>query len=636
MVPRSALRGGLRLLLGGALVCSEHATAQVMASQFTQPFADCLSRIARDPNAEIEKLTSIEDSKLSNLEVSQKAYCLGEAHLALVYPTKALAAVEHGLKNLARLEYPWLYHRLMLLQAETYDAAGDPLKGLSSVNAALSWAQFSKDRGLEIDALRTSGLIKITLLDYIGALQALNQAYELAESEGSLAEKITIASSIALVYEYRLEYELAIPYFQQATEYYRAQGMDNQLSIALYGLGNANNHLGNLELGRSQMQESYDLAVKIDDQQGVGYALKELAFNDIQEKNYTDAEEKLLKAITIAELSDNPFLKINARRPLIDVYLALDKLDKVETLLNESEVLLKNESMRWQTLAIAQKRTQLMAARGNYQQAYESLLGIVDQREILKGQESAEQLFQVRAQYELESKEKENQILLREKQIAEKNLSLEQSRNTLLLIVLSMIGIISFLMLHNLYRGRETRQKLQQLANEDSLTGVFNRRRVLELIENQIKLAERHRFSFTLAVIDIDHFKQINDTFGHPVGDRVLKTFADIAISSLRSTDIIGRIGGEEFIIAFPHTGLESAEAVLEQLQLKVAEVGDLVDENDINVEFSAGLCELQPGMTITAIMAQADRALYRAKHSGRNKIVVVAEGTAAKAAAGV
>ncbi|HEY1090929.1 MAG TPA: sensor domain-containing diguanylate cyclase [Burkholderiaceae bacterium] len=164
--------------------------------------------------------------------------------------------------------------------------------------------------------------------------------------------------------------------------------------------------------------------------------------------------------------------------------------------------------------------------------------------------------------------------------------------------------------------------KMTLLATTDGLTGLLNRRAFFERAEQLQKLAGREGGQISVALIDVDHFKKVNDNFGHAAGDQVLVQLAQRLRTKLRGTDLIGRIGGEEFAIALPFTALDAALAVTEQLRLQVAAAPVAFEGQDIPVTISAGVTSVAPGGdSVEGALRNADAALYRAKAEGRNRV---------------
>jgi diguanylate cyclase (GGDEF)-like protein len=161
----------------------------------------------------------------------------------------------------------------------------------------------------------------------------------------------------------------------------------------------------------------------------------------------------------------------------------------------------------------------------------------------------------------------------------------------------------------------------RELATRDALTGLLNRRAMVELLAREHPRIERGQGPLAVALLDIDWFKRINDGFGHGAGDEVLRRFATTVQAQLRAADALARWGGEEFLLLMPGTSVDDARTVLDRLRAAVAEGGFEQIAPGLQVTFSAGLVAVQEGETQDAAIDRADRALYRAKQGGRNRV---------------
>lgn len=161
--------------------------------------------------------------------------------------------------------------------------------------------------------------------------------------------------------------------------------------------------------------------------------------------------------------------------------------------------------------------------------------------------------------------------------------------------------------------------RLAEQANTDALTGLANRRRLFDHAERELARARRTREPLCLAVFDLDRFKLLNDTWGHPAGDRVLERFAAVVDGAVRDQDLFARLGGEEFSLIVPTTALAGAVHLVDKLRQVVAGAVDTPDRHPLT--FSAGVAEWHPDETLDDLFQRADAALYRAKASGRNQV---------------
>ncbi|MDJ0643419.1 MAG: GGDEF domain-containing protein [Erythrobacter sp.] len=166
-------------------------------------------------------------------------------------------------------------------------------------------------------------------------------------------------------------------------------------------------------------------------------------------------------------------------------------------------------------------------------------------------------------------------------------------------------------------------QRARQLAATDPLTGLANRRRVMVALDKAIVQARRHSQPLSLIAFDIDHFKAVNDTFGHLVGDRVLRRLAEIALAQVRESDLVGRVGGEEFVWIVPGADENFTRIMAERLRQAIAS-GSAVGDSPA-VTASVGFAELMQDDTGLTLFARADKALYEAKESGRNRVRMAA-----------
>jgi diguanylate cyclase (GGDEF)-like protein len=164
-------------------------------------------------------------------------------------------------------------------------------------------------------------------------------------------------------------------------------------------------------------------------------------------------------------------------------------------------------------------------------------------------------------------------------------------------------------------------QAMEQLATIDSLTGLVNRRAFFERTDSARRLARRLRKPISLMMLDIDHFKRLNDRFGHATGDEALCVFAATAQQVLRDHDIMGRLGGEEFALVLPGTNLEGALQAAERLRLAVSDAVLPTSGGGYFMTVSIGVALIDPNEHINAALARADHALYAAKSAGRNRV---------------
>ena len=169
-------------------------------------------------------------------------------------------------------------------------------------------------------------------------------------------------------------------------------------------------------------------------------------------------------------------------------------------------------------------------------------------------------------------------------------------------------------------------QRALQSAKIDALTGAHNRSAMDEMLEREIDLAHRHKTAMSLIIFDLDHFKQINDNYGHTVGDDVLRECVKCANQALRSTDMLFRFGGEEFVIILPGVNARGVELAAERLRSIIEKHAFNNRQATVPVTISAGTASLTLKETADTLLERADKALYSAKHAGRNCVMAAEE----------
>jgi len=183
---------------------------------------------------------------------------------------------------------------------------------------------------------------------------------------------------------------------------------------------------------------------------------------------------------------------------------------------------------------------------------------------------------------------------------------------------LAVIGVTVF----GMGKLADYEQRLLIESMTDPLTGLLNRRYFNEQVQKEAARSRRHGLRFSVLMLDIDHFKRINDTYGHPVGDLAIKAVASVCNKALRPQDILARYGGEEFVIALPHTDAEGAGTVAERIRQAVEQIEIAAEPGPVRFTVSIGVSTYRRDLPFEQIVGRADQALYQAKQTGRNRVV--------------
>ncbi|MBP8112514.1 MAG: GGDEF domain-containing protein, partial [Aeromonas sp.] len=268
-------------------------------------------------------------------------------------------------------------------------------------------------------------------------------------------------------------------------------------------------------------------------------------------------------------------------------------------------------------------RARVLERQGRVGEALASLKAFVQTRHALDQRLREQRALQMRFEFDLARKELENQTLRAQQQLqAEKFKQLQERRYWQFLVVALLLLVMGILVIHQ--RGRT--RKMQRLAMTDELTGIHNRRQIQAKGRKWFALARASGKPLCVLLLDIDHFKKVNDRLGHQVGDRVLTAVAQCIEEQVRSLDRVGRNGGEEFLVLLPDTGLEEAAEVAERVRLAVSRLVIEGVPADHPIHVSIGCAEYRAeDDNLGELIRRADEAMYAAKLAGRNRVVKAA-----------
>jgi diguanylate cyclase (GGDEF)-like protein len=269
-------------------------------------------------------------------------------------------------------------------------------------------------------------------------------------------------------------------------------------------------------------------------------------------------------------------------------------------------------------------RSRAHAAIGNYTAAF------TDQGEYLRRVreqgtlDRIREVAQLRVQFENDQEKQKIALLEKDKTLAEERLR-SQTRTTQLVAIAGLTGLVTaFFLGYALLSHRRHRAELIRLAERDELTGLLNRRAIVRKAVEFLSRARESKGTLIIGLIDLDHFKTINDRFGHAVGDQLLQRFAAALRTSLQSREVFGRYGGEEFLVLFPDTTLDDARASAERLRNALRDQRLRVEEQDVTVTLSLGLASYEAGdVLFDQVARRADIALYVAKMQGRDRVEI-------------
>jgi diguanylate cyclase (GGDEF)-like protein len=580
-----------------ALKQAQSALESAQHDSLSDPSPSALRAVAR-----IAALYAVEAEAYDILELDTQARTVGEKGLALV-PNE---------RDPVHLEL------LMGYTGAIYDNAG-----LAAAIQTIETTRGSQRRGSPAD---TCLLINRGLLEHRQghedlAIVTLTQAYR--DSGGGATEAhIMSADYLSLVMRSMGDYSQALALNQEKIDWDIAHGAATSLSVSRFMRGQILKQTGDYNGSIAEFEKARELSVSLDDPQGVAFADQricdahiELGRLEAAQRECASAERTFSVADSADALKETEVLQARIALGLGRPDLALAAMNRV---LDQGGAdippRLVGSMYEW--------RAQADAALHSYRDAYSDLQEYVKRYTAANDAERIRQAGALRARFQTDREIERNSSLKRELETSQEQSSRQAQRlrwNSV--VVVAGVWIIA-LLIYFLLANRSYRAQLLQLASQDPLTGLPNRRRTLELAVAALESARDTKLPLTIALIDMDHFKDINDRCGHAAGDHVLMEFSRVGREALRDTDIFGRWGGEEFLLVMPETPVEYAIASLERLRTLVFGIRLPPSGSGMRVSLSAGLASLEDGVkSLEDLIARADAALYAAKNEGRDLI---------------
>ena len=484
-----------------------------------------------------------------------------ESYSILELDNDARATAIEGLALIPDPNDPIRLQLLSVHAENVYDHAGI-VDSIRTIEAARS--QLSPDSIPESCLSVTLGVLQHRQDRADLAIVNLMQAYQTGVSLNRPIQRKIAAHALTKVMRDMDDYEQALALNTEVVEWDKAHAATLSLSVSRYMRGTILKEMREFPDAIEEFKAARALSVEISDTQGVAFADMDLCGLEIQIGQLTEARKLCDNALRIFAASGSIDLMKQTRSDIAYIDLEEGQAARALEALNE---ILKNGASDVPPRNVApiiKLRSRANAAMGNYRESYADLEEYLRRMTAADDARRIRQSATLRARFEMDRQLQRNAELNRDLQASQQR-QLEQKRWTVIAIGTGAI-IIILLVLHAISIRRHRRQ-LALLANTDSLTGLPNRRRTYEVGKEAMAKALDDKLPLTVAVVDLDHFKSINDRFGHACGDRVLQEFALVCRESIRAEDILGRWGGEEFLIVMPGASLDVALIALERVR---------------------------------------------------------------------
>jgi diguanylate cyclase (GGDEF)-like protein len=457
------------------------------------------------------------------------------------------------------------------------------------------------------------------------ALDDLMNAYKLLQRDASREEAMVAAGRLSMAQFSVRDYPQALALVDVTIAFFREQKAQIRLATALDRRAAILMATRRLDEAGLAAEEALRIHQAIGDRVGTGLSQMRMCGVLIQRNSLKAADEWCDRAeLTLSQTSgmdDNDYRTLAALRGRL--YLALGR--SREAVAQFDRAIAPGGAQPADDIAeLYELRSRAHAAVGNYPAAFN------DQGEFLRRMreqgtlDRIREVAQMRVQFENDQEKQKIVLLEKDNKLAEERFN-SQRRTTQLVAIAGLTGLVTaFFLGYALLSNRRHRAELIRLAERDELTGLLNRRAIVRKAVELLSRAREDKGTLIIGLIDLDHFKSINDRFGHAVGDQLLQRLATALRTSLHTREVFGRYGGEEFLVLFPDTTLEQARSSSERLRATLREQHLRVDDQDVTVTLSLGLASYESGdVLFDQVARRADIALYVAKTQGRDRVEI-------------
>lgn len=565
---------------------------------------------SRDAQAALELLAVQPDP---DLEIEARTLLCD--HLSERDRAAAEEQVARARAQLPKATRPGLLSAILACEGTILETVGDNAQARARYDEAVRVADQMRDREMLAGALYARGYLFGLQSQYAAGLTDLKRAQALYDELGMADYAITTLNSIAILYNRMGDYAQAREIYARALKGQRAAQMHREVCVTLHNLGRAHEKLEQWTAARAAFQESADISRQLGYRRGEAYALRGLA---AVANGMNDPQTALSILERASELQQQtPDARLNA---LIEFArgVALHQQKKLaasdKALRSALQVFREGEQMHELKETYAEL-AQAASEMGNWRDAYVFRTRAQETSDAMFRNQLDQHFASLKVEFDTAAKEKENALLIRENEANQKALDQERRARDLQAIAIFLAVILAILLAVLAVHQWRTTHRMRTLAMTDDLTGAPNRRAVLTQLEPMLM----SNTQCAMLIIDIDHFKSINDQHGHPEGDEALRLVAQKLSSLVQAPALLGRLGGEEFVVVLPDATLEAAVQAAENIREAVMTIDTRRWLAEHRITVSIGATASTHGDTPSSMLRRADSALYEAKRAGRN-----------------
>lgn len=455
------------------------------------------------------------------------------------------------------------------------------------------------------------------------ALVELQEAWTLASTLNSPFLIAVIEETLGAVYGYIGEYDTSVHHYQKALATYSDLGYLAYQAEAINGLGITHRFAGKWDAAIAYFQRYREITESNQSEHNRFVAWYGLGMTHAEKGDCPSALTAIDKALQAGGPGD--FRAELYKRQAVCLAETGRGSEARQALERARQIFAGLPELRDTQWAIDVQRAEALTLErlGEHEAAFDKLLGYHELSTALQARENSERLIELRVNMENARKDMEIDLLRQQArtdalELAQRDQRLREQR----ILTVALAALVLMVVLIVLLQWRNAR-RLHRLSTRDELTGLHNRRYVFSLLERLVQRLPVERGQLSIILLDVDDFKQVNDRYGHPVGDRWLKAIADLARPLLRGGDSMARLGGEEFLVVLPRAERQQAHAVAQRLVERIRDFRlPLADGTTVGLTISVGVASFGVDCAdVQSLYSAADRALYAAKSQGKNQV---------------
>ena len=577
------------------------------------------------PLESIEKLNNLQDVAKENEWEDVELFIAGEIvdiYLLLGREQDAELIVNHYQEQVEQSGHGETLYTFKKAELQIADIAHKKDRALVLINELLSLGYLKENPRYLAAAYLAVAQSYLNFYELKSSLEYLKLALDKFEDVGDKRGASIAQSSIAEIYQRLEEYDTAIDYHTKALAISEELGDKFNISIVTFNIGNIYFRQQNFKLAKQYLVKALAMSKEFNDEVGVAYASRLLGemsrdSNPDLAYNYYKEAESLFKK------HGQEAMVFASRNALIELLGIMERWEEAEPLIALQRDSFNGLKTNSSLLSFQATLFEYGKRKGDYKLATEAATSYIELMKANYKKEKDDAVQKLIIQYDSEKKNAENILLKKNNELKELRLAEQEKQSTILFLSFAFVSMLVLFVGYLLFKQLKIQQRFRELALRDELTGAPNRRSILKYASKYYEKIAKTGDSLSIAIIDIDHFKQFNDKYGHDVGDQVLIAMAEACRNNIRRDDFFGRYGGEEWMLVLPNASISDVKGVYDRLSDYLNNVKIDGAPEDIPITFSMGVaCANDTSDGLDAIIKDADDKMYQAKEQGRARMV--------------